>query len=237
MKERLATGLGEGVRHMIGQRVARLRAAHGDSLREAAMRTGVSHTTIARIEKGEVTGSFHSTLKKIAEGYGVRVEYLLTGRDPRADFESVIRRLPPGERFRLYCASTKERIKVVLDFLAAEYSQEFDLAQLGQALGLDAGPFQALLDNWNGTDLAPEDYARMAEALSRLTGISPHWFRSGSLPDEAPPGVAPDRFEAYLQLARKAAQAGIPPEMLEMAIDLLIMKQEAGKAAAARVDH
>lgn len=63
----------------VGRRLARLRAAHGESLREAARRTGISHTTIARIEKGEVTGSFHHTLQQIAQGYGVPFQYLLSG--------------------------------------------------------------------------------------------------------------------------------------------------------------
>jgi len=65
----------------VARRVARLRITHGESLREAARRTGVSHTTIARIEKGEVTGSYHETLQKIAAGYGTTLEYLLTGQD------------------------------------------------------------------------------------------------------------------------------------------------------------
>jgi transcriptional regulator with XRE-family HTH domain len=65
----------------VGQRVAQLRAAHGESLREAAIRTGVSHTTIARIEKGAVTGSFQHTLRQIAQGYGVPFEFLLSDQD------------------------------------------------------------------------------------------------------------------------------------------------------------
>lgn len=62
----------------VGRRVAALRAAHGESLRMAAARTGVSHTTIARIENGKITRSMHSTLCKIAEGYRVPAEYLVT---------------------------------------------------------------------------------------------------------------------------------------------------------------
>lgn len=210
---------------MVGQRVARLRASHGESLREAAYRTGVSHTTIARIEKGEVTGSFHSTLKKIAEGYGVRVEYLLTGRDPRQDFEFSVRRLSPEERSKLYFVSPKARIKMVLDFMAAEYGSEFSMDLVLRQASLEGLDFQTLLDHWNASDMPEDVYLRVAEALSRLTGIGAHWFQWGALEEEAPAQVSPDTVTAYVELMKKAAKNNIQPDMLDMAIDLLIMKQ------------
>lgn len=209
---------------LIGRRVAKLRSAHGESLREAAVRTGVSHTTIARIEKGEVTGSFHSTLRRIAEGYGVKMEYLLTGRDPRQDFELSLRRLSPEERSRLYFVSDRTRIKMVLDFLIAEYPNEFSMDQLAQTVGYDAPSFQQLLDNWNSQVLPEEVNLRIAEALSRMTGISLHWFRWGALGGEQPDQMPPETIGAYINLIKKAARAGIQPQVLDMAIDLLIMK-------------
>lgn len=214
---------------MVGRRIAKLRAAHGESLRDAAVRTGVSHTTIARIEKGEVTSSFHSTLKKIAEGYGVRMEYLLTGRDPRQDFESAVRRLSPEERSRLYFASTRTRIKMVLDFLMAEYPNEFSIDQLVQQTGIDVQTFQALLEGWHSEELPEEVNTKLAEALSRITGISPHWFRMGALSDQNE-GIPKEMLGAYVNLMKKAATNGIQPEMLDMAIDLLIMKQQQKEA-------
>lgn len=69
----------------IGLRVAALRAANHESLREAAGRTGVSHTTIARIEKGQVAGCLDSTLRKIAQGYGVSIESLMGEQLPAPD--------------------------------------------------------------------------------------------------------------------------------------------------------
>lgn len=69
----------------LGKRVAQLRAAHGESLREAAARTGVSLTTIARIETGQLSTNLNRTLKAIADGYGVSMEWLQTGREPRPD--------------------------------------------------------------------------------------------------------------------------------------------------------
>lgn len=209
---------------LVGRRVAKLRSAHGESLREAALRTGVSHTTIARIEKGEVTGSFHSTLRRIAEGYGVQMEFLLTGRDPRQDFEFSIRRLAPEERNRLYFVSSQTRVKMVLDFLLTEYANEFSMDQLAQAVGLEAHRFQQLLDRWAPGELTEEVNQRIAAALSRLTGISIHWFRWGALGGDQSEVIPPETVSAYINLMKKAAQAGIQPYILDMAIDLLIMK-------------
>lgn len=219
----------------IGRRVAKLRAAHGESLRDAAVRTGVSHTTIARIEKGEVTGSFHSTLRKIADGYGVRTEFLLTGRDPRQDFEQALRRLPAEERAQLYFASVRTRIKMVLDFLMAEYPNEFSFDQLAQSIGADGLSFPDLLNEWHA-DTLPEDVnLKLAETLSRITGISQHWFRWGVSGATDQVEILPrEMLTAYVNLIKKAAQAGVQPQMLDMAIDLLIMRNKETATAVER---
>lgn len=212
----------------VGKRIAKLRASHGESLREAAIRTGVSHTTIARIEKGEVVGSFHSTLRKIADGYGVRMEFLLNGRDPRHDFEVAVRRLPPEERSKLYFAPARTRIQMVLDFLVAEYPSEFSLDQVAAMAGCPEEDFEGFLQRWHANQLSDEANVRLAEALSRMTGITPHWFRWGSLgADQAEP-LSKETASAYVSLMKKAALAGIQPQMLDMAIDLLIMKNKEG---------
>lgn len=208
----------------VGRRVAKLRAAHGESLREAAVRTGVSHTTIARIEKGEVTGSFHSTLRKIADGYGVRMEFLLTGRDPRQDFEFSIRRLPSDDRSKVYFVSPRTRTKMVLDFLLAEYGSEFALQQIAEMAGVDQPTFEQMLTHWNADEMPEEPYLRVAEALSRMTGISPHWFHWGALGNDSLESLPADLVSQYVNLMKKAAMAGIKPEMLDMAIDLLIIR-------------
>jgi transcriptional regulator with XRE-family HTH domain len=74
----------------VAKRVARLRAARGESLRDAAARIGVSHTTIARIEKGETPSSSHTTLAKIATGYGVTSEWLITGKGAASPLEQAV---------------------------------------------------------------------------------------------------------------------------------------------------
>lgn len=220
----------------VGRRVAKLRSAHGESLREAAVRTGVSHTTIARIEKGEVTGSFHSTLRKIADGYGVRMEFLLTGRDPRQDFEFSIRRLPTEDRSKLYFVSPRTRTKMVLDFLAAEYGNEFSLHQIAEMAGLDGRNFHHMLNQWNVDEMSEETYLKIAEALSRMTGISPHWFHWGSLGSDHPESLPTEMISQYVNLMKKAAQAGIKPDVLDMAIDILIMRGKEQAQAQIRLN-
>jgi hypothetical protein len=195
-------------------------------LRQAAIRTGVSHTTIARIESGQATASFHKTLHRIAEGYGITVEYLLTGRDPRQDFEMSLRRLPPEERSRLYFASTLSRTRMALQFLVAEYPQEFPMEKLAKALSVEPEALQRLLEEGEASGLPDEVVQRIGDDLSRMTGISRHWFRAGYIHGEHAAGVAPETFAVYIQLMKKAAIAGVKPDVLEMAIDLLIMKHQ-----------
>lgn len=218
----------------VGRRIAKLRAAHGESLREAAVRTGVSHTTIARIEKGEVTGSFHSTLRKIAEGYGVRMEFLLTGRDPRQDFEQAVRKLSPEERSKLYFLSARTRIKMVLDFLMGEYPDEFSMEQVSKAAGMDRTEFLDMLAQWQEEKLPEEADQKLAEALSRVTGISTHWFTCGTVGTDQADDMPKETISAYVHLMKKAARAGIAPQMLEMAIDLLIMKHKEAAVSGMR---
>lgn len=212
----------------VGRRVSALRIAHGDSLREAAARTGVSHTTIARIENGQATTSFHSTLRKIAEGYGVTIEYLMTGRDPRQDFEMSLQRLRPEERSRLYFTSSLARTRMVLQFLIAEYPHEFPIDQLAAALSVEPGTIGRLLEDGEASHLPESVVHKMGDDLARLTGISRHWFHSGYMGNEQPENISPETFASYLELMKKAAQAGVKPDVLEMAIDLLIIKQREG---------
>lgn len=205
----------------VGRRVAKLRAAFGESLRDAALRTGVSHTTIARIEKGEVTGSFHSTLRKIAEGYGVRVEFLLTGRDPRRDFEQFLQRLSPEERGRIYFIPTHARVQLALSFLATEYPEELQGSPFAKSWGWTETSPQRL------EELPADQVQQMAGVLARVTGIPEHWFHSGIAEDPFTTEVPPEMLSAYVAVVKKAALAAIHPETLEMAIDLLIMRYRA----------
>ncbi|WP_374712738.1 helix-turn-helix domain-containing protein [Symbiobacterium terraclitae] len=210
-------------RQHIGKRIAALRAAHGDSLRQAAARTGVSHTTVGRLEAGQFGTSLNSTLRKIAEGYGVTVEYLLTGRDPQHDFQSSLRKLPPEERNRLYFASPATRIRMLLQFLMAEYPAEFPLDRLAARLELSPESLQRLVEGGDDQQLSPEEVRRLGEQLAKVTAIPLHWFLSGDS-GELAAAIPPEMLGAYVRLIKKAAEAGVRPDLLEMAVDLLILK-------------
>lgn len=101
----------------VGRRVYLLRSAHQESLREAAIRTGVSHTTIARIEKGVITSSFHYTLDKIAAGYGVPVEYLLNGFEHSTPPFFLPLPETSSEQRRRYLIACRSNLKTVIHSL------------------------------------------------------------------------------------------------------------------------
>lgn len=216
----------------IGKRMAALRGAYGDSLRQAAARTGVSHTTIGRLETGQATTSLHSTLRKIAEGYGVTIEYLLTGRDPKRDFAAAIRQLPPEERSRLLFTSVSERVRIALHFLVTEYAAEFPLETLAESLSVPLETLHLLLEEGDRCGLPDDEVRRISDELSRLTSIPRYWFRSGYYGSGTLDHISPDTLSAYARLIKKAAQAGIRPDVLEMAIDLLILKYRETPAAS-----
>lgn len=216
----------------VGRRIAALRATHGDSLRAAAERTGISHTTIGRIENGQATASFHSTLRKIAEGYGVTIEYLMTRRDPCRDFLLALRCLSPEERSRLYFTSALHRTRLLLQFLITEYPEEFPLQRMAEGLGMDPRDLERLLDQGEDSGLPDQVISRIGDDLARLTGISPHWFRSGYMVEDLAGTVSPESFTAFVSLMKKAMESGVRPEVLEMAIDMLILKyREAAPAS------
>lgn len=210
----------------IGRRVGKLREAHGESLRAAAIRTGVSHTTIARIEKGEVVGSFQSTLRKIAEGYGIRVEFLLGGRDPRRDFDFILHQLSPEERSRLHFVPPRVRIQMVLRFMLSDYPDDLSLEKLAAASGIPKEALAAELKGETGAGLSWESETLLARTLEQMTGIPQHWLVSGANGLEEVDMMSPEAISAFASLMKKAARAGINPDILDMVIELLIMKNE-----------
>ncbi|MFZ5817385.1 MAG: helix-turn-helix domain-containing protein [Bacillota bacterium] len=198
-----------------GQRIARLRLSRGDSLRAAAKRTGVSHSTIARIEKGEVTASYQETIRKIAEGYQVPVEFLLTGISPeRVRPLYTLHQLTAEDRAVLLFAQGRERIRRALALLTSEGRGRLTREQFAVMLGIEPEVLDQALE---GTVSLPD---RLIEKLSRqlgaLTGLSPLWFQWG-LSEESPPeqGGEPD-WPAYFRLAMKSARVRLHPDLLKM---------------------
>lgn len=208
----------------IGRRIAALRATHGDSLRAAAERTGVSHTTIARLERGEAATSLHRTLRKIAEGYGVTIEYLLTQRDPYQEFRKALSNLPTEERSRLYFTSRLHRTQVLLRFLIAHFPKEFPLGWLTEALGMTSAELEQFLAAEEESAVPAQVVDHAAEVLSRLTGVPHHWFNWGYIGGETAGSVPPETFADYIAQMKRAKEAGIRPEVLDRVIDMLILK-------------
>ena len=61
---------------MLEERIKRARMAAGLSLREAAAKAGLSHTAIAKFEKGQATPTSKSLIQ-LARAYGTRTEFFL----------------------------------------------------------------------------------------------------------------------------------------------------------------
>lgn len=64
---------------LLAKKLRELRAREGLSLTAASTRLGIGRHTLADLESGEDRQPLQSTLEKIAQGYGVPVEYLLAG--------------------------------------------------------------------------------------------------------------------------------------------------------------
>ena len=65
----------------LGARIRQLRQEAGWSLDEASERTGVSRSSLFKIEKGRMSPTFDAMLK-IAHGLGIDVSHLLENPDP-----------------------------------------------------------------------------------------------------------------------------------------------------------
>lgn len=201
----------------VGRRVARLRLAHGESLREAAQRTGISHTTIARLEKGAVTGSFDQTLRKIADGYGVHVQYLLTGADPTAGQPTATRRLSLEERGPLYFASAGGRLGLICQLLRT--GPLLWAEKMASDLQMEVPAFRRVLTG--ESELTPQLAAEIPHRFAQTAGLSLLLVEDQA---EDPIDALPDaQVLALVELARRAAQAGVQPDLLDVAIDLLTL--------------
>lgn len=221
----------------VGKRVARLRTARGDSLREAAARTGVSHTTIARIEKGEVTGSLDSTLRAIAVGYGVPVEFLLGEQEPWAEFQRLLAGMGAEQRAQVASASRAERVRMIINYLAFSYPGVFTLTQLAEASRLDAGRLESLLSQGQADD---ETLTHLAGGLQRMCGIDPAWLVWGGLNDKEQKEHASAEAETlgrYITAVQRAAANAIDPDVLEMAVEMLALQGRHVARVAAGSQH
>ena len=65
--------------HMIGKYLRQLRETEGLTIRELAKKVGISHNTMAAYERESIMPSLQNAYK-IAEYFGVPIEYLLKGK-------------------------------------------------------------------------------------------------------------------------------------------------------------
>ena len=109
-----------------GQRVKCLMERYGDTVEKAAARTGVPKSTLHRITQGS-EANLNRWLPKIAAGYGVALEYLQGGSDPRMDFEWSIRSASSRERFEFCLMTIQERVYLTIEFLMSSYGQKYSV--------------------------------------------------------------------------------------------------------------
>ena len=94
---------------MLGVRITALRRAKGWSQGELAKRLRISPSTVGMYEQGRREPST-AVLMAMSELFGVTVDYLLTGKTPQQDKESVVQALENLlEQSEVQLALRKER--------------------------------------------------------------------------------------------------------------------------------
>jgi transcriptional regulator with XRE-family HTH domain len=89
-------GKGGNMENSFGKYLELLR---GDmSLREAAEKTGLSHTYIRNLELGKKTDPSHETLAKLANAYGVKYGDLLSKKFESIDYPMILKKSGPPNK-------------------------------------------------------------------------------------------------------------------------------------------
>lgn len=166
------------------QRVKLLLERHGDSIRDAARKSGLSKSTVSRILDGSA-GNLDKWVRQMAEAYGVDPTSLTGGLDAKADFEWSIRRASPRERFEFLLMTLPERVRITLDFLARQYPDRFPARQVAAAAGLTPDQFSQAVSRWDHTPPDLQTARSLANAIECLVQLDPRWFECGLLSDEA----------------------------------------------------
>jgi len=165
----------------VGERLAKLRAAHGETLRQAATRTGVHYSTLARLERGETGSGSRRTLHKVASGYGVSLESLLQAEgDP---FAAALAALTPFQRLELSLFADR-RMRFALRYATTGPEGQGRTARIAAAAGLSVNRLSDLLSPASGP-LPAELIAPLCAALVWEGGINAAWLRWGD------PGTTP----------------------------------------------
>lgn len=167
----------------IGSRVQRLRLRHGHTLRDAEKQTGVTRSTLCRLENGACPPGLERLLTRIALGYGVPSEQLL--RDPAGDFAWLVGRLDVGQRLHLLRWTLQSRTYVALCFLLNHCPRDAAIGEVAQQAGVTKRELSALVADWQRQTPDRNLVERLAAALIRAVQLPASWFEWGYLPSES----------------------------------------------------
>lgn len=189
----------------IGEQMRAIRVRHGDSLRQAAGRTGINYSTLQRLEQGEEPRDLPVYLQKFAAGYGIEVSLLTEAETIKGRFEGQIRKLNPTKRLELALLPRHGRLKVILDFIRSQFPSDVEPRRLALASRLSEDELASAMRNWHHR---PPDLATvnaLINGVSHLTGIGRPWCLTGWFQDER--SVLP-QLRAALQKADLISRNG-----------------------------
>lgn len=167
----------------IGMRIQRLRLLHGHTLNEAEKITGVSRSTLSRLENGARPPRLREFLLHIARGYGITVEKLL--QDPAGDFAWMVMHIDSMHRLNLLRSGVARRTYVALRFLVDHCFAGVPPAEVVSEVGLPAQELLLLLADWPRRDPEPEVLNRLVRVLITGLELPAEWFYHGYVPGEA----------------------------------------------------
>lgn len=153
------------------ERLALLLKVHGDSYRTAAELSGVDHTTIMRVERGETENP--ATLAKIAEGYGVPMAWMRGNGDLATDFVFAVLSRPLNERV-LFLWEPSRRAGFALNFLGRYEEHPYTCARLAELVQVPQSEMEGILKG----EFRPIPMTAL-ERLCCETGLPVEWFRTG----------------------------------------------------------
>ena len=183
---------GSGVGLSIGVSIRRYRVAEGLTLAELARRSGVSISTISKIENGKISGGFE-TIYKLARGLGVLVTEIIDG-EAEAREHMVVHR---GDQSDVHPTGLYDYYPQAFRHAGAYYRPEFLQEQLAIYFETNNLEYAAQID--------PDEFARWIfprlfhSRLPRYDAIAKHGYTVTS--DEA--AQVNDEYE-FLQLLELA---------------------------------
>jgi transcriptional regulator with XRE-family HTH domain len=196
------------------ERLALLLEVHDDSLRSAADRCGLDHTTLMRVRNGETENP--ATLQRIASAYGVTVTWLRGERDLAVDFSFEVLLRPLQERV-MFLWEHDRRIAYALDFLRRYAPEKYTVEHLAATMTLPSADLQGMITRGHGAVSA-----KQLERLSTETGLPMEWFRTGMIGCEDQDEILVGLAELVLShLAESEGVEVTPDEIHEAALALI----------------